>query len=76
MKRPTTDAIQKMAEDYYRWDECGRYIPAAATEWLMFQMMETFSGIYCGTMPEKHGIQMFIVRSAKTGKVFCKSRVK
>lgn len=77
MKRPSTTEIKNFIRSrFVLEDDVGEFIPGTETERLMRDLMQSFDGIYCGTLPNKGGGKTFIVRSAKTGRYFAEFRVK
>lgn len=77
MKRATSGAIREFITDrFVLSDNVGPFIPNKETPRLMEELMKEFDGIYCGAFPDKVAGKLFCVRSSKTGKYFCRIRVK
>ena len=77
MRRTTSEAIREfIADRFVLSDNVGPFIPNTESPRLMEELMKEYDGIYCGAFPDKAAGKLFCVRSSKTGKHFCKIRVK
>ena len=77
MQRTTTKAVNEFIFNrFVLQDDVGPFIPGTETQRLMRDLMQNFSGIYCGVMPDEEEGKLFVVRSVSTRKYFAKVRVK
>lgn len=76
MTKASTPAIEKFLQPYLSADEFGNYITDENAHKALDAVFAEFENIYCGIEVVKIGPKVFIVRSSKTRKIFCKIRIK
>lgn len=75
MLKASTPSLEKFMQPYLSTDEFGECITDENAKKALNDVFSEFENVYCGISDEKTGIRVFIVKSAKTRKTFCKIRI-